>query len=198
MKKTNKNTTTNTGMFNHAKHILDSQIKLDKKAFNEFKKDPDNFWIGKYIFPLDIIREYKDVIDWRQVCSSQRLTEDFIREHKKYLKKKYEWFEICNNFSNLSENLIHDFARKIWWEYLDYSNLSEDFLERHIQFVDWNRLSQTKIVSEQFGKKYEDEINWTTYYKRHYNIWWDGLCIGGMLSDKEIKKLKKEAVIKCR
>ena len=41
-----------------------------------------------------------------------------------------------------------------------YQKLSEDFIEKHKDLVNWNLISECQQLSETFIEKYKDLVNW--------------------------------------
>jgi hypothetical protein len=52
-----------------------------------------------------------------------------------------------------------------WW-YISYlQKLSESFIEKYKDKVDWSRVSLYQKLSEDFIEKYEDKVDWYCIFK---------------------------------
>lgn len=89
------------------------------------------------------------------------LNEKFIDKYKDRL----DWDEITrylyNNFdTDLRKAFITKYADNIKWAHLWYRHLSVEFIERHIDRLNWRDISENCELSAEFVKKYEDKIDW--------------------------------------
>ena len=58
-------------------------------------------------------------------------------------------------FQNLSEEFIDKYKDDLDWSFvLQKSQLSSDFLEKHLEYIDWNQIHKQKHLSEHFIEKY--------------------------------------------
>ena len=61
----------------------------------------------------------------------------------------------------LSEGFIEKHADKVDWYWIsEYQKLSEEIIERHADEVDWDWISEYQKLSEKFIERYADEIDW--------------------------------------
>lgn len=142
--------------------------KMDKKALSQFKKDPENFEYYEYILSEDFVREYRDVVDWYSVVGAMNeLSEDFVIEMKKYIKKDV-MYVLHNYFYDFSERFVETFKNKIFWDRINYDNLSEKFIEKNLNKVDWDALSYCKIA-QRFVKLYPKKINYEQYIRGNFD-----------------------------
>ncbi|BAO04962.1 ORF MSV205 tryptophan repeat gene family protein [Clostridium botulinum B str. Osaka05] len=76
----------------------------------------------------NFIREFKKTLnenDWENISKNKNLTENLIRE----FKENVNWFYI-SCFQNLSEDFLIEFKNKIYWNNTHYCkelSLSKDF-----------------------------------------------------------------------
>ncbi|MFA7128499.1 MAG: hypothetical protein WC136_04960 [Sphaerochaeta sp.] len=78
-----------------------------------------------------------DNIDWRDISTFRKLSEDFIRE----FSDKVNW-EYISKFQKLSEDFIREFKDKVDWEYISkFQELSEGFIREFSNEVDWEYIS---------------------------------------------------------
>jgi len=61
----------------------------------------------------------------------------------------------------LSERFIEKHEDRVNWNWIStYQRLSEEFIEKHKDRVNWNCISQYQKLSEEFIEKHEDRVNW--------------------------------------
>jgi hypothetical protein len=72
----------------------------------------------------DVIRDFKNKVDWNWVSGNYPLYEDFIREFEEFI----DWEEV-SKYQNLSEGFIRDYKDKVDWKWISrYQSLSEEFI----------------------------------------------------------------------
>lgn len=142
--------------------------KMDKAEVKKFLKDPENFSYWTHNLPLSFIREYKDLVDWYSILGTQNhLTEEFVIEHKKYIKKD-AMYQLQCYYYDFSEQFVETFKNKIHWDRINYDNLSEKFIEKNMDKVDWEKLSYCKIAKH-FVKLYPKKINYDQYIRGNFD-----------------------------
>ena len=63
--------------------------------------------------------------------------------------------------NQLSEAFIEIHLDKVNWEYLsDYQKLSESFMEKYQDKLDWLHVSYSQKLSESFIEKFKDKLEW--------------------------------------
>jgi hypothetical protein len=149
--------------------------KLSEDLIREFKDVVDWRQICEFqILSEDFIREFKDVVDWNIISQCQRLSENFIRE----FQNKVDWQKI-STFQRLSELFIAEFKDKVCWHFICIDQkLSERFIREFKDKVDWDLIAVNQPLNESFIEEFQDQIDWvviSAYQK---------------LSDNFIKKLK--------
>jgi hypothetical protein len=64
-------------------------------------------------------------------------------------------------FSNLSEKFIEKYKDKVdWWDISFRQNLSEKFIEKFENEVKWDWISKYQELSEIFIEEHKDKVNW--------------------------------------
>ena len=95
------------------------------------------------------------MIDWREPHS-----EEFIEDHLKELDKGCCWGEVAA-FQRLSEEFIDRYADRLDWSLLfQFQKLSEEFLERNVDRLCWAVLCADQDLSEAFMDKHADKLDW--------------------------------------
>ena len=71
-------------------------------------------------------------------------------------------FKNYNKFMQpLSEEFIVRHADRLDWYYISmYQKLSESFIERHCEFVNWHSISECQKLSEEFIERNADRVDW--------------------------------------
>lgn len=111
----------------------------------------------------DFIREFKSCLDSNNISMYQKLSEDFIREFKDYLS----WAPI-SAYQKLSEDFIKEFKDYVDWFNISISQkLSESFIREFKDYVIWNEILESQTLSEAFIGEFQDEINIKVYLKTH-------------------------------
>jgi ribosomal protein S17E len=75
---------------------------------------------------------------------------------------EYDWRCISECYSKrLSESFIDKYADKVDWGFISpFARLSESFIEKHQDKVVWSDISAFQFLSEQFIEKHKDKIDW--------------------------------------
>lgn len=145
------------------------------------KKFPDKFFYEfgiKYLhtdllegtpgMPEDFIERYKENWNWDNIIIIQKLSEKFMRRNIDRLKRLQRPQFLFSN-QDLSEKFIEYLLkqlgkrkirnRRIWSTISRHSKLSEAFIERHAEEVDWLGILTQQEVSDEFRKKWCDKLN---------------------------------------
>jgi len=104
----------------------------------------------------ELIRKYDKYWDWTQI-SKARLSEDLIEDYKYCV----DWTEVSMH-SRLSENFIRKHVNDVNWEKISewQRTLSEDFIRQYQDMVNWKFISQYQKLSEKFMDEFADKIDW--------------------------------------
>lgn len=129
---------------------------------------------------------YQPYFNWRVISETQNLSESFIEEFKK---------DVCwpfiSHYQSLSEEFIEKWANKLIYEnskIWTHQKLSEAFLNRHIEAIDWTAISFSQKLSETFIDAHADKLNWLAisenqdisedFIEMYWSkIWWKRLPI---------------------
>lgn len=89
------------------------------------------------------------------------LSEEFIRE----FKDRLNWFDICQ-YQKLSISFMIKFADYLSWKHVsEFQTLTEEFIHLFHNFVDWENISKKQVLCEAFIKKYYKKVNWVNISK---------------------------------
>lgn len=105
-----------------------------------------------------------DKTEWMNALIEANLPENFIENHMEKLIDACgaAFWKILPERQVLSENFIAKYADKIDWHVVSfYQVLSEDFIDRNSDKVDWKNISNGQKLSEEFIEKYIDKVSMT-------------------------------------
>jgi len=160
---------------NKRKEVFNRNVKTlgidpeDYKAIYHCRACRPNTYFDWYaISKLDLseqfLDKYKDKIDWYQCLSRHKIT-----EIEKFVKRyKPEWKYVLGT-QDLSEELIekyvHEFDHDAWTSLWVYRPVTIQFIERHIDKVSWDIISECQNLPEEFIEKHASEVNWNAISK---------------------------------
>lgn len=137
------------------------------------KRDCDRFdWNSVELSKIDngiFIRKYGERLDltefnWEQLNNIDDIGTDWFRDNADYINAKN-----LANYSNISEDMIEvlstspDFAKNFdYVEYFDNHNVSEDFIDKYADYIDWEYLSGSHKINREMLKKYDGYLNIAT------------------------------------
>ena len=135
--------------------IFSDSLKIE--LIREFKDKIDWYHISKHQkLSENFIREFKNEVNWCRISKCQELSEEFIRE----FKDKIDWGEI-SRYQKLSEEFIREFQNKVnWYLISEYQNLSENFIREFQNKVYWSHISIYQKLSENFIREFQDKVDW--------------------------------------
>lgn len=97
--------------------------------------------------------------DYKRFSKYRYIDNQFIKENS----DKLSWYNI-SRFQKIDIEIIKEFKDKIIWEFYLYNNtVNEDVLnyicENMEECMNWNVISYTQKLSENFMEKYKDRLN---------------------------------------
>ena len=102
---------------------------------------------------------------WVPIIPVIKLSEDFLTENSKHFSS-HLWMMICA-YQVLSEDFIRKFADKVDWRTISsHQEISENFIREFQDKVDWREIS-CKTLSESFIQEFQDKINWNLLMNFH-------------------------------
>lgn len=97
--------------------------------------------------------------------------------------KKIIWKEFCGE-NHLSEKFMEKYIQYIDFESVcRYQKLSEEFIEKYKNKVDWRNISKYQSLTEEFIEKYKDKVDW--YY----------ICSHQIMSEEFMDKMHDYLII---
>lgn len=120
-----------------------------------------------------MLRELSDMIDWHAICEEQSFGKEFVREFQDH---------IGVNLMFSQKNYDEKFLDEVMMELEGYDRnwtmsticrtqkVSEQFLEKWLEEVDWNEVSKNQDFSEDFMRKHKKDLNWVFIKARNIPI----------------------------
>jgi len=160
----------------HNCEILSKIIKKNnaKKSLTEWEMTiiesynsslPKNF-IDKYG------REwYKDSKNWKELSyyieNNKSIPENFITKFKNHLGGPQF---VCQTYQ-LSEDFIEKNIEWVDWDSVScFQKLSEDFIRDYKDLVNWDYISVSQSISEDFAREFKDRVNFKKLSENDYRI----------------------------
>jgi len=111
--------------------------------------------------PKDLYWEIQELHSTKQLI-------EFIKTLKENLSR-YDWLLLTKS-SHMTKKLIEEYSEDIDWQYYCTfnSDLSIDFLERNIGFINWYSTSAFQSLTLAFIKKYEDKLSFNKLITNDY------------------------------
>ncbi len=135
---------------------------FDKKFVNRYINHLDWHFCEFFWSKLDpdtLSNFMKNSYEWVSAISRLKLSEDFLTENNKYFND-HLWKMVCG-WQVLSEDFIRKFADKVDWHSISsHQEISENFIREFQDKVDWKMISQKKNLSEDFIREFQDKFNW--------------------------------------
>lgn len=120
--------------------------------------------------PKDFIRKYWKFLNWDELLDHQKFDEKFIEEFED--RVNFNWHDIWDNECiNYSEDFIERHLDKVIWDRVSaVGKLSEDFIRRHQDEVDWLYISTCQDLSEEFMREFIDKLSWIDLLQFQKNL----------------------------
>ena len=123
----------------------------------------DNIKGNKRLFLVEALGEVITDDD-KSVTNKIKIIEE-IKDIEKFFEENMDNFEVDLNYismyQTLSEEFIEKHIDKVNWCCISINQtLSEEFIEKHIDKVDWNCISIYQTLSEELIEKHKDKVNW--------------------------------------
>lgn len=119
-----------------------------------------------------ILKEFCDKVDWIKIIYNNKLKEDVIEFYITHIlvDRHYNESYIIPLISH--QSLSVEFLDKYWNVFKPFANLiskwqklTEEFIERHKDELDWDHISSYQDLSEQFMREHESYINWNIIHQ---------------------------------
>lgn len=124
-----------------------------------------------------MLLKYLDRIDWDRAPHYQKkIDEDVVEAALAANVKNFNWHGLmCKNWYHWSEDFLErhdeDLKKSGKWELaVYYQKLSEPFIEKYADRMNWNYVSQRQELSVDFMLKHKDKLNFTWLKKYQKNF----------------------------
>lgn len=142
--------------------IIDNQDSITTRTVQEFITAGVTSWesIFDTLSPkLSTVDKFKDIIDWKLVCESCKLTEEFIDAHLDYIAPY--WDSVTKFQEHLSEGFLKEHEKDINWAIAsETQTLSKELIDDHYTELDWRVICKNQSLDEDTIDKYSSRLNW--------------------------------------
>lgn len=131
-----------------------------------------NLWekVSLYsLLPINVIRQYKDKVDWKSISYVQYLTNDFVDEVSEYI----DFNNLSKNWNYVpSEEILQKYINKEWdWNFLSAnSNIPDSTIIMFKDKINWSILSSIRNVSFELVYQAKEYINWSIFYGSNLQV----------------------------
>ena len=95
--------------------------------------------------------------------------ENALKIANEILGTNYEFWNLLSCHEDLTEDFIRKFADKVdWYCISEYQHLSEDFIREFADKVNWCPISIYQHLSEEFIREFADRVNWICISEYQY------------------------------
>lgn len=116
-----------------------------------------NAVVARHKYTEEELLRFEKNVDWSQACISQKLSSEFIDKH--WLKLYPYKYEICK-YQKLTEEFLEKYKDSLDWSLISqYQTLSESFIDKMSDYVDWDWISEKQKLSKQFISDHADKLN---------------------------------------
>jgi len=143
------------------KSIADCPDINEVKESGKYESEYECVSEGKYIGPNQTM--YKDGDVCPETDSLQDEEDSLYSEHDS-IKNALHGEQVEDNIKNNLQEIIESgkWKDKVDWENISQSQkLSEEFIEKHKDLVNWINISTHQKLSESFIEKHKDKVSWT-------------------------------------
>jgi hypothetical protein len=97
---------------------------------------------------------FSPIIPWNFIITWFTVSVSFIAEYKDYI----DFHDVCR-YQPITPELVDRFPNRIYWYQICKKPLPEWFIEKYETVVNWDTISIHQDLSEQFIEKYIDQVN---------------------------------------
>ena len=148
---------------------------LTKQFIEDFKDKLDWSELSQYhMFTKEQLLQYIDYIDWDRAPTFQPAIDEEVIDAVMASSKKdeFNWHGALVKVK-MSETFLEKYAVKAnKWEIVSYyQNLSEKFMEKFADKLNWNYISQKQHLSRKFMVKHFDKLNalWLKKFQKNWD-----------------------------
>lgn len=141
--------------------ILEVGDKLKQRNHKGLREDA-YYWREICTYqPLteQFILEHSDKVVWYFVFRFQKLSEQFILNNQEKEHRSLVWRSISAN-RHLTDYFIEKYKKQIYWdEIFEHTQRTEQFIEKYVDMSNWYKISLFQNLSEDFILKHQDKID---------------------------------------
>ena len=138
------------------KFIWEFKSKLNWMGILSMQKLSKNF-LRTYIehYYLNNLNDETTIKIWDTISIYQNIDIEFINLYYKNLN----WY-LLSKFQVFSYDILSKYKELIKWNYLEYNKYDLDIVEYFIDFINWKKLCYDKKLSEEFIIKNYNKVDW--------------------------------------
>ena len=125
-------------------YSIEGKLKICKKGFHFCEN------------PFDCLRYYDNIKGDKRLFLVEALG-DVITEDDKSVTNKIKIIEEIHDIEKFFDENMDNFKVN-YYRLISNQKLSESFIEKHIDKVDWNNISTYQILSKEFRQKHCDKF----------------------------------------
>lgn len=110
-----------------------------------------------------LVREFDEDLDWHILCEKQSFEENFCREFQDKIGMNLMFCQRLYSEKFIEEVLTELSGYERLWiisSICRTQKVSERFIERWFEDVDWNEVSKNQKLTDDFMRKYKKKLNW--------------------------------------
>lgn len=126
---------------------------VNPENYQQFLDKVKRSWAGMFVFAAgdmeqELLYRYANEMDWPYILNNRHLSGQLIDRLIEYL------IAISQHYNGFN---------KEFWQTLSFyqPNLTEQFIDKYEQFLDWGLMSSNQNFNEHMLLKYIDKIDWT-------------------------------------
>lgn len=179
-------------------HILTRYANFTEDTIRKFADKVDWTEVSRYAHLSDkFIEEFKDKLNWEELTQHHKFSKDMLLKYMEQIdwdraptyqheideevieavmsspkKDQFNWHGALV-ITPMSETFLEKYAVKAnKWEIVSYyQDLSEKFMEKFADKLNWNYISQKQHLSREFMIKHYDKLNplWLKQYQKNWD-----------------------------
>ena len=141
---------------------IDKKVIKTIEKWDEIREELKNYPLfliyQSYDIDENVIRENEDKFVWAFLSSCQSgFSEEFLNEYKEKLNMNTITFRF-----QLTEDFIRKNIELLNWKTLSHTQaLSDEFIDDFSDKIEWECLSMNSYLTKDMIRKYKDKLNWT-------------------------------------
>lgn len=148
----------------HERSSINSSTDYDTLSTHQWSK------VSFYTrLSLDLIRKYKDNVEWISVSHIQDMNDSFVDEMSNYID--FTWLSRNWNYAP-SYYILYKYINKPWdWDFLSANNnISDTTILTLKDKFNWRIISYTRTISYELAYEAKEYIDWPIFYENNLQV----------------------------